>query len=282
MGQKVNPIGMRIGINKTWDSCWVNKRGYAACLHQDIAIRNYIYKKLGQAGISRIVIERPDKKACLTIHAARPGILIGKKGVDIENLKQMITKMTNSEVSINIVEVRKPEVDAKLIADGVAQQIENRTPFKRAMKRAMQSAMRLGALGIRINCSGRLNGAEIARMEWFREGQVPLHTLKADVDFGLGVAKTTYGVCGVKVWVYKGNVKGYSQNTAEKGHDSHGKVPGSGWQEKDKRNAKKSHVPESRRNQQGGATETIEHSEVLCSAPVVENVEMQSSVVDKV
>lgn len=213
MGQKVNPIGMRLGINRTWDSCWISKKNYADFLHQDFRIRAYIQKELSQAGISRIVIERLEKKILLNIHASRPGMLIGKKGADIEKLKKTLTSMTGSEVSINIVEVRKPEVDAKLIADGIAQQIERRVSFRRAMKKAMQSAMRLGALGIRVNCSGRLGGAEIARMEWYREGRVPLHTLKANVDFGLGVAKTTYGTCGIKVWVYRGDQKGYESTT---------------------------------------------------------------------
>ena len=216
MGQKVNPIGMRLGINRTWDSCWIGKRDYASLLHQDFRIRDYIQKELSQAGVSKIIIERPDKKALLSIHAARPGVLIGKKGADIEKLKKALSQMTDSEVSINIVEVRKPEVDAKLIADGIAQQIERRVSFRRAMKRAVQSAMRLGALGIRVNCSGRLGGAEIARVEWYREGRVPLHTLKSDVDFGLGVAKTTYGTCGIKVWVYKGDQKGYEISSKDK------------------------------------------------------------------
>jgi small subunit ribosomal protein S3 len=196
-------------------------------LHQDCAIREYIQKELGQAGISRVVIERPDKRACLTVYAARPGVLIGKKGADIEKLKKTISRITEADVSINIVEVRKPEVDAKLVAEGIAQQIERRVSFRRAMKRAMQSAMKLGALGIRINCSGRLGGAEIARMEWYREGRVPLHTLKSDVDFGLGVAKTTYGTCGIKVWIYRGDQKGYSHeqhkeaNQKGYGHEPH-------------------------------------------------------------
>jgi small subunit ribosomal protein S3 len=216
MGQKVSPIGLRLGINRTWDSCWISKKDYAVLLHQDFAIREYINKELAQAGISRVVIERPDKKALINIHAARPGILIGKKGADIDKLKKSIAKLTESEISINIVEVRKPEIDAKLIAEGIAQQIEKRVSFRRAMKKAIQSAMRLGAEGIRVNCSGRLGGAEIARMEWYREGRVPLHTLKSDVSFGVGVAKTTYGTCGVKVWVYKGILKGYTQEEQPK------------------------------------------------------------------
>lgn len=216
MGQKVNPVGMRLGINRTWDSCWVSKRDYVKFLHQDFAIRNYIQKELAQAGISRVLIERPDKKARLNIYAARPGVLIGKKGADIDKLKKTVAMMTDAEVSINILEVRKPELDAKLIADNIAQQIERRVSFRRAMKRAMQSAMKLGALGIRINCSGRLGGAEIARMEWYREGSVPLHTLRSDIDFGLGVAKTTYGTCGIKVWVYKGDQKRYGDEPKDK------------------------------------------------------------------
>lgn len=216
MGQKVNPIGMRLGINRTWDSCWISKKNYADFLHQDFRIRAYIQKELSQAGVARVVIERLEKKILLNIHASRPGVLIGKKGADIEKLKKVLTTMTNAEVSINIIEVRKPEIDAKLIADGIAQQIERRVSFRRAMKKAMQSAMRMGAFGIRVNCSGRLGGAEIARMEWYREGRVPLHTLKSDVDFGLGVAKTTYGTCGIKVWVYKGDQKGYESTPKER------------------------------------------------------------------
>jgi small subunit ribosomal protein S3 len=219
MGQKVNPIGIRVGINRIWDSVWIGKRDYATHLHQDIAIRNYIFSQLAAAGVARVIIERPDKKAILTVHAARPWVLIGKKGSDIEKLKQVVCKITQGEVVINVVEVRKPEIDARLIAESIAQQIEKRVSFRRAMKRAMQSALKLGAQGIRVNCSGRLAGAEIARMEWYREGRVPLHTLKADVDFGLGVAKTTYGTCGVKVWVYKGEQIGYGKDAQEKSQD---------------------------------------------------------------
>ena len=207
MGQKVNPIGLRLGINRTWDSRWYsNKAEYGLLLHEDIKIREELLKQLKQAAVSKIIIERPHKKCRVTIHSARPGVVIGKKGADIEKLRTDLAKMTGSEVSLNIVEIRKPEIDAKLIADGIAQQLERRVAFRRAMKRAVQSAMRLGALGIRINCSGRLGGSEIARMEWYREGRVPLHTLRADVDFGYGTAKTTYGTCGVKVWVFKGEV----------------------------------------------------------------------------
>jgi len=206
MGQKVNPIGLRVGINRTWDSRWFAGRDYAQLLHEDLKLKEYLRDRLAQAGISKIVIERPAKKARVTIHSARPGVVIGKKGADIEKLRTDLAKMTGSEVSLNIVEIRKPEIDAKLIAENIGQQLERRVAFRRAMKRAVQSAMRLGALGIRINCSGRLGGAEIARMEWYREGRVPLHTLRAEIDFGDATAKTTYGTCGVKVWVFKGEV----------------------------------------------------------------------------
>jgi len=207
MGQKVNPIGLRLGINRTWDSRWFASRGeYGRLLHEDMRIRKALTDDLRQAAVSKIVIERPHKKCRVTIHSARPGIVIGKKGADIEKLRKKIAKMTDSEVHLNIVEVRKPEVDASLVAASIAQQLERRVAFRRAMKRAVQSAMRLGAEGIRINCSGRLGGAEIARMEWYREGRVPLHTLRADVDFGVATAFTTYGTCGVKVWIFKGEI----------------------------------------------------------------------------
>jgi small subunit ribosomal protein S3 len=206
MGQKVHPAGLRLGINRTWDSRWFARRDYSTLLHEDLRLRKFLIERLAQAGVSRIVIERAAKKTRITIHSARPGVVIGKKGADIEKLRTDIAKMTKSEVSLNIVEIRKPEIDAKLIADGIAQQLERRVAFRRAMKRAVQSAMRLGAGGIRINCSGRLGGAEIARMEWYREGRVPLHTLRADVDFGVATAFTTYGTCGVKVWIFKGEI----------------------------------------------------------------------------
>jgi small subunit ribosomal protein S3 len=207
MGQKVNPIGLRLGINRTWDSRWYADEGaYARLLHEDIRIRDFLRERLRQAGVSKIVIERPAKKARVTIHTARPGVVIGKKGADIEKLRAELGKMSQAEVSLNIVEIRKPEIDATLIAENIAQQLERRVAFRRAMKRAVQSAMRLGALGIRINCSGRLGGAEIARMEWYREGRVPLHTLRADVDYGTATAFTTFGTCGVKVWVFKGEI----------------------------------------------------------------------------
>ena len=207
MGQKVNPIGLRLGINRTWDSRWyANDENYAGLLHEDIKLRAFLFDRLAQAGISRVVIERPAKKARVTIHSARPGVVIGKKGADIEKLRQDIARMTNSEVHLNIVEIRKPEIDAKLVAENIAQQLERRVAFRRAMKRAVQSAMRLGAEGIRINCGGRLGGAEIARTEWYHEGRVPLHTLRADVDYGTATGRTTYGACGVKVWIFKGEI----------------------------------------------------------------------------
>lgn len=204
MGQKVNPIGFRIGINRTWDSRWFSKKDYADYLHQDLLIRKYVLSELSQAGVSKIIVERPAKKACLSIHAARPGVLIGKKGSDIEKLRQKLMGITKVDVSINIVELKKPEIDAKLVADGIAQQISKRVSFRRAMKRAMQTAMRMGAKGIRVNCSGRLGGAEIARMEWYREGRVPLHTLRSNIDYGVATADTTYGSVGIKVWIFKG------------------------------------------------------------------------------
>ena len=206
MGQKVNPVGLRVGINRTWDSRWYADAQYGDLLHEDLKLRDYLFKRLSQAGVSRVVIERPAKKARVTIHSARPGVVIGKKGADIEKLRQDVSRMTNSDVHINIVEFRKPEIDAKLVAENIAQQLERRVAFRRAMKRSVQSAMRLGAEGIRINCGGRLGGAEIARMEWYREGRVPLHTLRANVDYGIATARTTYGTCGVKVWVFKGEI----------------------------------------------------------------------------
>jgi small subunit ribosomal protein S3 len=207
MGQKTSPIGLRLQINRTWDSRWYADRGeYSKLLHEDLKIRNWLFKELPLAGISKIVIERPAKIARVSIYSARPGVIIGKKGTDIEKLKKQIGKMTKADVSLNIVEIRKPEIDAKLVAQGVADQLERRIAFRRAMKRAVQSALRLGAEGIRINCSGRLGGAEIARMEWYREGRVPLHTLRANVDYAEAQAHTAYGVCGVKVWIFKGEI----------------------------------------------------------------------------
>ena len=216
MGQKVNPIGLRLGINRTWDSRWFARKEYGNLLLDDLGLRRFLQTRLSQAGVSRVVIERAARRTRITLHSARPGVVIGKKGADIEKLRGDVAKLTNSEVSLNIVEIRKPEIEAKLIADSIAQQLERRVAFRRAMKRAVQSAMRLGAQGIRINCSGRLGGAEIARMEWYREGRVPLHTLRADVDFGYGTAKTTYGVCGVKVWVFKGEILAHDPMAQER------------------------------------------------------------------
>ncbi len=217
MGQKVNPIGLRLGINRTWDSRWYAEGdSYADLLHEDLGIRKFLYGRLQQSGVSRIVIERPSKKARITIHTARPGVVIGKKGADIDKLRSELQKMTGSEVHLNIVEIRKPEIDAKLVAENIASQLERRVAFRRAMKRAVQSAMRLGAQGIRINCGGRLGGAEIARTEWYREGRVPLHTLRADVDYGEATALTTYGTCGIKVWVFKGEIMAHDPMSQEK------------------------------------------------------------------
>ena len=216
MGHKVNPIGLRVGINRTWDSRWfADTKEYGDLLHEDLKIREFIKKECAQAGVSRVVIERPHKKCRVTIHAARPGVIIGKKGADIEVLRQKLAKLTASELHLNIVEVRKPEIDAALVAENVAQQLERRVSFRRAMKRAVQNAMRMGALGIRINVAGRLGGAEIARTEWYREGRVPLHTFRADIDYGLAEARTTYGVIGVKVWIFKGEVFDSQEGAAE-------------------------------------------------------------------
>ncbi len=216
MGQKVNPIGLRVGINRTWDSRWFADSGYGDLLHADLELRDFLRTRLAQAGVSRIVIERPAKKARVTLHTARPGVVIGKKGADIEKLRQDLQKQTGNDVQLNIVEIRKPEIDARLVAENIAQQLERRVAFRRAMKRAVQNAMRLGAEGIRINCAGRLAGAEIARTEWYREGRVPLHTLRADVDYGEALAKTTYGTCGVKVWVFKGEILAHDPMAQEK------------------------------------------------------------------
>ena len=217
MGQKVNPIGLRLGINRTWDSRWyADGAGYGELLHEDLKIRKYLQKRLVQAGVSRVIIERPAKKARVTIHTARPGVVIGKKGADIERLRADLAKMTDSEVHLNILEIRKPEIDATLVAENICQQLARRVAFRRAMKRAVQSAMRLGALGIRINCGGRLGGAEIARTEWYREGRVPLHTLRADIDYGEVTAHTAYGTCGVKVWVFKGEILAHDPMAQDK------------------------------------------------------------------
>lgn len=217
MGQKVNPIGLRLGINRTWDSRWFARKGeYGVLLHEDMRIRESLMDDLKQAAVSKIVIERPHKKCRVTVHSARPGIVIGKKGADIEKLRKKVSALTESEVHINILEVRKPEVDAYLVAASIAQQLERRVAFRRAMKRAVQSAMRLGAEGIRITCGGRLGGAEIARTEWYREGRVPLHTLRADIDYGVATGHTAYGTCGIKVWIFKGEILEHDPMASER------------------------------------------------------------------
>ena len=212
MGQKVNPIGIRLGIVKDWSSTWYAERGeYADNLNTDIEVRAYIRKKLGHASVSRIHIERPAKNARIVIHTARPGIVIGKKGEDIEALRREISHKMAIPVNISVEEIRKPELDAYLVAESVANQLERRIMFRRAMRRAVTNAMRLGAEGIKVRVSGRLNGAEIARSEWYREGRVPLHTLRADIDYGFAEARTTYGVIGVKTWIFKGEIFGRSE-----------------------------------------------------------------------
>ena len=207
MGQKVHPTGIRLGIAKDWNSTWFAEKGdYAELLNSDLKVREYLQKRLAQAAVSRIQIERPAKSARITIHTARPGIVIGKKGEDIERLRRDVSQLMGVPTHITVQEIRKPELDAQLVAEGISQQLERRIMFRRAMKRAVGNSMRLGALGIKVCVSGRLNGADIARSEWYREGRVPLHTLRADVDYGFVEAKTTYGVLGVKVWIYKGEV----------------------------------------------------------------------------
>ena len=218
MGQKVHPIGIRLGITKDWDSKWyADSREFPALVHSDFKIRKFLKEKLKDASVSRIQIERPAKRAQITIHTARPGIVIGKKGEDIEKLRVQVGRLLDmdlKDVRINIAEIRKPELDAQLVADGIAQQLERRVMFRRAMKRAVTNTMRLGAEGIKVKVAGRLNGAEIARSEWYREGRVPLHTLRADIDYGLAEAMTTYGVIGVKVWIFKGEVFDSPQDAA--------------------------------------------------------------------
>jgi small subunit ribosomal protein S3 len=207
MGNKVNPIGMRLQVNRTWDSRWyANTKDYGDLLLEDLKLRAFIKDECVQAGVSRVIIERPHKKCRVTIHTARPGVIIGKKGADIETLRKKLASMTDSELHLNVVEVRKPELDAALVAESIAQQLERRVSFRRAMKRSVQNAMRMGALGIRVNVAGRLGGAEIARTEWYREGRVPLHTLRADIDYAHAEGMTAYGIIGVKVWIFKGEI----------------------------------------------------------------------------
>ena len=221
MGQKVNPIGMRLQINRTWDSRWfADTKDYGNLLLEDLKMRKFIHEECKQAGVSKVIIERPHKKCRVTVHTARPGVIIGKKGADIETLRKKLTAFTKSELHLNIVEVRKPELDAVLVAESIAQQLERRVSFRRAMKRAVQNAMRMGALGIRVNVGGRLGGAEIARTEWYREGRVPLHTLRADIDYALKEATTPYGIIGCKVWIFKGEImehdpQAHDRRTAE-------------------------------------------------------------------
>ncbi len=217
MGQKVNPIGLRLGINRTWDSRWYATRGeYSRLLQEDLKIRDMLTEELKQAAVSKIVIERPHRKCRVSIHTARPGIVIGKKGADIEKLRAKVRKFTDSDVHVNIVEVRKPEIDATLVAQGVAQQLERRIAFRRAMKRAVQTAMRMGAQGIRIKVAGRLGGTDIARTEWYHEGRVPLHTLRADIDYGFAEAETTYGQIGIKVWIFRGEIMEHDPSAHER------------------------------------------------------------------
>ena len=217
MGHKVHPTGIRLGISKDWNSKWfANKRDFSEYLVADLKVREMLRKKLAQAGISKILIERPNKTARVTIHSARPGVVIGKRGEDIEKLKADVSKLMGVPAHINVAEVRKPELDAQLVAESIAQQLERRIMFRRAMKRSVGNAMRLGALGIKVNVGGRLNGAEIARSEWYREGRVPLHTLRADIDYGTAEALTTYGIIGVKVWIFKGEIFDFSQVGQEK------------------------------------------------------------------
>ncbi|KGO99200.1 30S ribosomal protein S3 [Novilysobacter defluvii] len=221
MGHKVHPTGIRLGISKDWNSKWyAGKKQYGEYLVADLKVRDMLRKKLAQAGVSKIFIERPANNARVTIHTARPGVVIGKRGEDIEKLRQQVSKMMGVPAHINVTEVRKPELDAQLVAESIAQQLERRIMFRRAMKRAVGNAMRLGALGIKVHVSGRLNGAEIARSEWYREGRVPLHTLRADIDYGFAEARTTYGIIGIKAWVYKGEIFDFSQVGQEKQDDS--------------------------------------------------------------
>jgi small subunit ribosomal protein S3 len=228
MGQKVHPIGIRLGIVKDWTSKWyADSKNYADQLNNDLAVRDFLKKKLSHASVSRIQINRPARNANITIHTARPGIVIGKKGEDIELLRGEVSKMMGIPVHINIEEIRKPELDAQLVAENIAQQLERRIMYRRAMKRAVTNTMRLGAQGIKVNIAGRLNGAEIARSEWYREGRVPLHTLRADIDYGFAEAKTTYGIIGIKTWIFKGEVFGDTQ-VAEAEAPAKGKGPAKG------------------------------------------------------
>lgn len=226
MGQKINPIGLRVGINRTWDSRWFSDRNYSDKLVQDLKLREYVKERMKAAGISKVIIERAAQNTTVTVYTARPGVIIGKKGADIEKLRRDLSRRAGGDVALNIIEIRKPELDAQLVAEGVAQQLERRVSFRRAMKRVVQNSLRLGAQGIRINVSGRLGGADIARTEWYREGRVPLHTLRADVDYGFAEALTTYGIIGVKVWIYKGDIMEHDPMARDKKiQDAQGGMP---------------------------------------------------------
>ena len=219
MGNKVNPIGMRLQVNRTWDSRWyADTKDYGNLLLEDIKMREFIHEECKQAGVSKVIIERPHRKCRVTVHTARPGVIIGKKGADIETLRRKLAAMTDSELHLNIVEVRKPELDAALVAESIAQQLERRVSFRRAMKRAVQNAMRMGSLGIRVNVAGRLGGAEIARTEWYREGRVPLHTLRADIDYAHAEAMTPYGIIGIKTWIFKGEIMEHDPSAHDRRH----------------------------------------------------------------
>ena len=224
MGQKVNPNGIRLGINRTWSSRWFSSTNYSKLLHQDLEIKKYVEQKLKNASISKVNIERAAKKLRISIFSSRPGIIIGKKGADIEDLKNKLTKLSNLEVFLDIKEVRKPEVEAKLVAENIASQLEKRVSFRRAMKKAVQSSMRLGAKGVKVMCSGRLGGAEIARTEKYHEGSVPLHTLRTDIDYATAEAETTYGICGIKVWINKGEILNKDPYASEKNQIDQGSV----------------------------------------------------------
>ena len=224
MGQKVNPNGLRLGINKTWSSRWYSKKDYTKLLHEDLEIRKYVQEKLASASISKVIIERAAKKLRLTVYSSRPGIIIGKKGADIESLRNKLTDMSKLEVYLDIKEIRKPEVEAKLVAENIASQLEKRISFRRAMKKAVQSSMRLGAKGVKVVCSGRLGGAEIARTEKYNEGSVPLHTLRSDIDYATAEAETTYGICGIKVWINKGEILAKDPYGSEKNQIEQGSI----------------------------------------------------------
>ena len=271
MGQKVNPIGMRLQVNRTWDSRWyADDKDYGNLLLEDLKIRDFIHKEAKQAGVSRVIIERPHKKCRVTIYAARPGVIIGKKGADIETLRKKLANFTDSELHLNIVEVRKPELDAQLVAESIAQQLERRVSFRRAMKRAVQNAMRMGALGIRVNVAGRLGGAEMSRSEFYREGRVPLHTLRADIDYGFYEARTTFGRIGVKVWIYKGDVSG---SRAERAAQKAARAAAAGGQRRPGRGPRRDGGPRGDRPERGGRR----RAEAAAEAPVAEGAQTEGA-----